>query len=118
MSYFYDIFELDEKTVRIHKAVVKEIQSLDTDLRIQIAELLDLIASGQSLGMPVSRPMSNIAIGVHELRIKDSSGQYRVFYFTKMRNSILVFHFFKKKTQTTPKKEMELAKKRLRRSLK
>ena len=58
--------------------------------------------------------MPGIAIGVYELRIKDISGQYRVFYYTKMKNDILVFHFFKKKTQTTPKKEIETAKQRLK----
>ena len=102
------------KEIRIHKTVTKELQAINMDLRIQIAELLNLLASGESLGMPVSRPMPSIAPSVHELRVKDSSGQYRVFYFTKEKEAILVFHFFKKKTQATPKKELEIAKKRLR----
>ena len=102
------------KAIRIHKIVTKELQAINMDLRIQIAELLNLLASGESLGMPVSRLMSSIAPSVHELRVKDSSGQYRVFYFTKEKEAILVFHFFKKKTQATPKKELEIAKKRLR----
>lgn len=58
--------------------------------------------------------MPDIETGVHELRLKDSTGQYRVFYYTKVKDAILVFHFFKKKTQTTPKKEFETAKNRLR----
>ncbi len=102
------------KTVRIHKAVVKEVQILSVDLRIRVAELLDLLAGGHSIGMPTSRPMPDVAVGAHELRIKDTSGQYRVFYYTKVKDHILVFHFFKKKTQATPKKELNLAKKRLR----
>lgn len=51
--------------------------------------------------------------GVHELRIKDHTGQFRVFYFTKEANAILVFHLFKKKTQETPQ-EIETGKKRLK----
>ena len=81
---------------------------------MRLAELFDLLAHGQNLGMPVSRPMPSIENGVHELRVKDSSGQYRVFYYTKLRDEILVFHCFKKKTQATPKKELDLAKKRLK----
>jgi len=102
------------KAVRVHKAAAKEIEKLNLTLRVRIAELLNLIAHGESLGMPVSRPMPSISNGVHELRIKDGSGQYRVFYYTKMKDQILVFHCFKKKSQTTPKKELELAKKRLK----
>ena len=64
--------------------------------------------------MPLSRPMPSVGKGVHELRVKDRSGQYRVFYYTKLKNDILVFHFFKKKTQATPKKEIDLAKRRLK----
>ena len=64
--------------------------------------------------MPLSRPISSIAHGVHELRIKDQSGQYRVFYYTKSHDALIVFHFFKKKTQKLPIKEINLAKKRLR----
>ncbi|PIR22158.1 MAG: hypothetical protein COV44_09475 [Deltaproteobacteria bacterium CG11_big_fil_rev_8_21_14_0_20_45_16] len=102
------------KSIRIHKALVKELRDLDTGLRSRIAELLDLLASGESLGMPISRPMSDIAHGVHELRIKDAGGQYRVFYYTKVGDAILVFHLFKKKTQQLPKREREIASKRLK----
>jgi len=102
------------KAVRVHKLAAKEIERLDPSVRVRIAELLDLIAHGESLGMPLSRPMPVIATGVHELRVKDASGQYRVFYYTKVKNLILVFHCFNKKTQATPKKELELAKKRLK----
>lgn len=76
-------------------------------------ELLGLLANGELLGMPLSRPMQNVAHGVHELRVKSSTGQYRVFYFVKVREAILVFHMFKKKTQQTPKVEMEIGRGRL-----
>jgi len=102
------------KMVRIHKLVAGDIKNLRLNLKIRVSELLDLLAAGEGLGMPMSRPMPNIDTGVHELRLKDSTGQYRVFYYTKVKGAILVFHFFKKKTQTTPKKEFETAKNRLR----
>lgn len=72
-----------------------------------------MLSKGENLGLPVSRPMPNVAHGVHELRVKDRAGQYRLFYFVKHKDSLLVFHFFKKKTQETPKNELKIAKRRL-----
>ena len=57
--------------------------------------------------------MPVIAHGAHELRIKNAAGQYRIFYFVKFRDAILVFHAFKKKTQETPKAEIETGQRRL-----
>lgn len=64
--------------------------------------------------MPLSRPMPSIAVGAEELRVKDRSGAYRVFYYTRLADSVLIFHAFVKKTQTTPPHEIALAQKRLK----
>ncbi len=105
------------KAVRIHKKVANEVEKLDFSLKRQLAELFAQLADGESLGMPVSRPMPVVEHGVHELRVKDRTGQYRIFYFTKKADTILIFHFFKKKTQETPKQEIETAKNRLKEML-
>lgn len=102
------------KKVRFHKQVIKEMESLDLNTKQNLADLISLLASGESLGMPVSRPMPSVTHGTHELRIKDRSGQYRVFYFTKDKDAVLFFHMFKKKSQTTPQNEIEVAQKRLK----
>ena len=57
--------------------------------------------------------MPAITHGAHELRLKDRSGQYRIFYFTKHQDAVLVFHFLKKKTEATPHHELEIARERL-----
>ena len=49
------------------------------------------------------KPMSIIGSGVFEIRIRDKTGAYRVFYVTKIRDCIYILHAFKKKTQATPK---------------
>ncbi len=72
---------------------------------------------GQRLGMPFTRVMKDISKGVEEIRIKDTSGTYRVFYFTRLQDTILIFHAFKKKTQKTPKKEIDLGRRRLKEML-
>lgn len=101
------------KSLRFHRKVQKELEALDSFTRIEIAELLALVAMGQSLGLPVSRPMPDIAHGAHELRIGSKVGQFRVFYFVQLADAILVFHFLKKKTQKTPRSEIETAQRRL-----
>ena len=67
--------------------------------------------------MPLSRPMPSVAPGVEELRIKDRSGAYRVFYFIKLETAVLIFHAFQKKTAKTPPHEIELARKRIKEML-
>jgi len=67
--------------------------------------------------MPLSRPMPIVEHGTHELRVKDARGHYRFFYYTKVKDAILVFHFFKKKTEQTPDQEIETGKKRLKEML-
>ena len=94
--------------------MAQEIKKLNLELGIRIVAILDLLAQGESIGMPLSRPMPDVAGGSHELRVKDKSGQYRVFYYTKVSSMLMVFHFFKKKSQATPKKEIDIAQKRLR----
>jgi len=105
------------KPIQLHKAVAKELKDLGTAAAEELVDLLAQLAAGESLGLPASRPMPVVENGVHELRIRDRSGNYRVFYFTKFEGAILVFHLFKKKTEQTPKTEIATAKKRLKEML-
>ena len=51
---------------------------------------------------------------IWELRSKFSSNIYRIFYFIWRGNKLVLLHGFTKKTQKTPKSELDLAKKRLK----
>jgi phage-related protein len=64
--------------------------------------------------MPLSRNLSSVHPGLHELRLKDRSGQVRFFYFVKRGDAIYLLHAFKKKTQEIPRKELDLILKRIR----
>ncbi len=57
--------------------------------------------------------MPDIERGAYELRFRDADGIYRVFYYLKSAKGILVIHAFRKKTQATPQREIELGRKRL-----
>lgn len=58
------------------------------------------------------KPMTTIGPGVREIRIGDSSGTFRVIAIATLPDAVYVLHAFRKKTQTTPKRDLELAGKR------
>ncbi len=60
------------------------------------------------------KPMSTIGPGVREIRIREASGAYRVIYLATLPDRVLVLHAFVKKTQATPKRDLDLATRRLR----
>jgi phage-related protein len=52
--------------------------------------------------------------GLFELRPKGKEGIARVFYCTQVGKRIIVLHSFIKKAKETPKRELEMARKRQR----
>lgn len=101
------------KRIRFHISVEKELATFSEGVRFELAEALGLLAQGLNLGMPLSRPMPSLGPGSHELRFKDRAGIYRFFYYVKLKDAILVYHCFMKKTQATPISEIKTGKKRL-----
>lgn len=47
--------------------------------------------------------------GIYEIRIEFESNIYRIFYCFDKGNLVVLFNAFQKKTQKTPKKEIDLA---------
>lgn len=66
---------------------------------------------GPDLGMPHTKAMSG---GLFELRIKSVEGIARVFYCTVVGKRIVFLHQFVKKTDKTPAKELQIARRRLK----
>ena len=52
--------------------------------------------------------------GVKEIRVWNEDGTFRIIYVVKSSAGIFVLHAFTKKSQATPKHEIELARKRLK----
>ena len=59
------------------------------------------------------KPMNTVGPGVKEIRIHEGS-EFRVLYVAKFAEAVYVLHGFQKKTRKTPKKEIDLAKSRLK----
>jgi phage-related protein len=66
---------------------------------------------GPDLGMPHTKAMGD---GLFELRLKSAEGIARVFYCTVVRRNIVMLHQFIKKTDKTPRREMDIARKRMK----
>lgn len=65
---------------------------------------------GPDLGMPHTRPMGR---GLFELRLKAAEGIARVFYCTVVGRRIVMLHQFTKKSEKTPRKELDIARRRM-----
>ncbi|HED06741.1 MAG TPA: type II toxin-antitoxin system RelE/ParE family toxin [Ignavibacteria bacterium] len=95
--------------------IEKKILSLPNGLLARYLRLTDLMLEfGSNLGMPHTRFLED---GLIELRIKSKEGIARVFYCTLIGKRIVILHLFIKKSNKTPKKEIQTAKKRMRKVL-
>ena len=112
MSQIRDIMS-DMKPVDFHPRALEFIRAQSPSIRRQVGEALRDLQKGASLGMPLSRPMTVVAPGVHELRARGDRATVRVFYYVRRADAIIVFHAFQKKSQKTPSREIHLARQRL-----
>lgn len=60
------------------------------------------------------KPMKVIGPGVREIRIREASGAYRLIYIATLEDAVYVLHAFRKKTQATSKRDLDLASARFR----
>ena len=102
------------KKAVFHVKAREVIKTFPPEVRLSLGKAIWEVQKGVAVGMPLSKPMPSVAAGVEELRIKDRTGIYRTFYYTKSERGIVVFHAFVKKTQKTPMLEMELGRRRLK----
>ena len=60
------------------------------------------------------KPIADIGPGACEIRVRDSTGAYRVIYVAKFKDAVYVLHAFQKKSQKTTRADLDLAKERYR----
>jgi phage-related protein len=90
-----------------------DVRAFPEDARIDAGWQLELVQRGED---PDDwKPMPTIGPGVREIRIREASGAFRIIYLATFEDRVLVLHAFQKKTQATPKKDIELASQRLKR---
>jgi phage-related protein len=95
-----------------HARVKAEIESWPVGTLADFARMVELLMEfGPNLHMPHSRAMGN---GLFELRPRGREGIGRVFYCFIIEKRIVILDAFLKKTQSTPKRELNIARKRMK----
>ena len=76
---------------------------------VRYAERMEIY--GPDLGMPHTGPMGK---GLFELRLKAAEGIARIFFCTVVGRRIVMLHQFVKKSEKTPKRELKIARNRMK----
>lgn len=76
---------------------------------LHVTEMMEEL--GPALGHPYTKPLKQ---GLFEIRAKGQEGIGRSFFCTVSNKEIIILHSFIKKTQKTPKKELKIARARLK----
>lgn len=99
-------------TINFYNGVEEEILSMPPKIQARMLKLLDLIEEhGANLGPPHTEPMGD---GLFEIRAKAKEGIGRSLFCYMQDQTVCVLVAFVKKTQKTPKKQLDLAKVRMK----
>ena len=95
----------------------EHLQRFPNQVRKDIGHLLYLVQTGQTPSS--AKPMRGIESGVFEIVSDYATNTYRAVYTVKIGRSLYVLHAFQKKSKrgiATPKQDIDLIKRRLRRA--
>lgn len=91
----------------------EEMQSLPIDGRKEAGRQIFRVQAG--LQPHDFKPMPSVGKGVFEIRVRDQGrNTVRIFYVAKFEEAVYVLHAFEKKSQATPKRNIEIGKQRYR----
>ena len=103
------IYYTDNKGV---KPVKKWLETLDESASSKLFRNLVLL---ETLGLGIREPyVKHLGNKLYEVRAKDHKGIYRVIYFASRGQKFVLLHGFVKKTEKTPRKELAIAKERMK----
>ena len=88
-----------------------EVRAFPDTARREAGHQLDRVQRG--LDPEDWKPMQGVGSGVQEVRIRDQAGAFRVIYVATRPEAVYVLHAFQKKTQTTSKRDLDVAAARL-----
>jgi phage-related protein len=85
----------------------------EAKVQAKFARIFDLLTEhGIAVGMPFVRSIPDSKL--FEIRVEENTNTYRIFYLAYTGQRFILLHGFQKKTQKTPKQELEIAKVRLK----
>lgn len=95
----------------LNAAVDAEIGDLPADMRARLVRIGAIIEAVGFQGLP-SDTIKHLEAKLWELRIRGKDGIARAIYVTAVKQRVVIVRAFVKKTQKTPKHELELARQR------
>ena len=102
----------DEKEIRWVGSAYEDLLDFPDEPRRQAGFQLGKVQVG--LDPDNWKPFENAGAGAREIRIRETSGIYRVMYVAKFEEAVYVLHCFQKKTQVTSKQDRAIAEVRYR----
>lgn len=99
--------------IRLLQVAENELMALPADLRAQFLHIAELLSEfgPHKVGMPHIRHLEN---KLWEIRMTGRDGIARAIYVASSEQNLIVLHVFKKKTQKTPRKAINIAHERRR----
>jgi len=102
----------DYRTLQGRRPVRDFLRKLSEDARAKVTAALDMLALlGHQVKLPLSRALGS---GLFEIRVKHPEGPFRIMYCFRSGKRVILLHAFVKKTEQTPKADLDLAKTRKR----
>ena len=98
------------KPIRFLGDSLKCLREFPEEARQEVGFQLDKVQRGKQ--PDDFKPMPSIGKGVEEIRVWDDAGTFRVVYTARLADAVVVLHAFQKKTQATPKRDIDMAKAR------
>jgi phage-related protein len=98
------------------KAARKAFEAFPERVQLEIERALTYAAEGRKAD--VAKPMKGLGSGMYEIALRFRSDAYRAVYAVQLDEDIWVVHAFQKKSKTgirTPKHEIDLIRKRIKR---
>jgi phage-related protein len=102
------------RTVVFHPAALRELRDLPKPIRLKVGQALLAMQRGHGLEMSILRRLPSIVSGLAEVRVHDSSGQYRVLCMPGDSRGVVVLRAFAKKSRQMPRSEASLVRRRLK----
>jgi phage-related protein len=95
----------------LNAVVAAEVEALPDDMRARVARLIKIIQETGLQALPRDS-VKHLEGKLWELRVVGRDGISRVIYLTASGQRVVILRAFVKKTQKTPRREIEIARQR------
>ena len=102
------------KDVEFVDNALDDLRNFPVDARREAGFQIDKVQNG--LDPDDWKPMGTVGPGAREIRIREASGAFRVIYVATFREAVYVLHCFRKTSEQTEQRDIDLAARRYRKA--